>query len=121
MQDLAHSALRMIYSDVRPEEFTPSSGGGASRKDFLVKAQVAAVEVKVTRSGRGPRDIKPELLVDINDYKGHPAVKTLVAVIYDIAGTFDNPGGFEADMSRTDGELEVIVIVAGWPTTPQRP
>jgi hypothetical protein len=31
------------------------------------------------------------LLVDIHDYQQHPSVETLIAVVYDLASTFDNP------------------------------
>jgi hypothetical protein len=117
LQDVAETALRLVYRDVRPEERTPSSGGSSSQIDLLVKAERCAVEIKVTRPGRGAREIKPELLVDINDYTGHPTVDTLVVAIYDLADTFDNPTGFEQDFSRRHDDLEVHVIVVGWPAS----
>jgi hypothetical protein len=83
--------------------------------DFLLKDEAVAVEVKVTAPGRLPKHIKNELLVDINDYQQHPSVRTLIAVVYDIASTFDNPTGFENDLSGQHGSIEVIVLVVGWP------
>jgi len=117
IQDVAETALRLVYADVRQEEWNPSSAGSASRMDLLVKAERCAVETKVTRPGRGERAIKEELLVDINDFKGHPSVRTLVVAIYDLAGTFANGPGFEADLTRMHDSLAVRVLVVGWPVT----
>lgn len=47
VQDLLHAILRGLSDDVRAEEYTPSYAGGASRVDFLLKDEHAAVEVKV--------------------------------------------------------------------------
>lgn len=115
VQDAAEAALRLVYADVRHEEFTPSSAGSSSRMDLLVKAEQCAVETKVTRPGRAEKDIKKELLVDINDFKHHPTVKTLVIVVYDLAGTFANAAGFEDDLSGDHNGLDVRVLVVGWP------
>lgn len=57
--------------------------GSWSKMDLLLRADKTAVELKVTAAGRGAKKIKGELLVDINDYKGHPTVETLVTVMYD--------------------------------------
>jgi hypothetical protein len=37
VQDLLHALLRLHFDDIRPEEWTPSYGGGSSRMDFLLK------------------------------------------------------------------------------------
>lgn len=34
VQDLLHALLRIYFDDIRPEEWTPSAAGGASRVDF---------------------------------------------------------------------------------------
>lgn len=60
--------------------------------------------MKVTRAGRAERELKPELLADINDYRGHPTVDTLVVAIFDLAGTFEIPAGFEHN--PLDGQAE---------------
>lgn len=114
LQDLVELLLRSLYSDVRHEEPTPSSAGSSSRMDLHLREGRTAVEVKVTAPRRGEAHIKPELLIDINDYRGHPTVDTLIAVIYDLAGTFENPAGFEHDLSgRRDG-LDIRVLVVPW-------
>lgn len=114
VQDLVEGLLRCLYSDVRHEEPTPSSAGSSSRMDLHLREGSTAVEVKVTATGRGERQIKPELLVDINDYREHPRVEVLVAVIYDLAGTFENPVGFEHDLSGMRDGLDVRVVVVPW-------
>jgi hypothetical protein len=115
LQDLVESLLKSLYNDVRPEERTPSYAGASSVMDFLLKDDAIAVEVKVTAKGRLPKQIKNELLVDIHDYQQHPSVRTLIAVVYDLASTFDNPVGFEKDLSGRHGNIDVIVLVVGWP------
>jgi hypothetical protein len=82
--------------------------------DLHLREGSIAVEVKVTATGRGERQIKPELLVDINDYREHPRVETLVAVVYDLAGTFENPVGFEHDLGGMRDGLDVRVVVVPW-------
>ena len=39
MQDLLHALLWLFFDDIRAEEWTPSYAGGASRADFLLKAE----------------------------------------------------------------------------------
>ncbi len=71
-----------------------------------------SIELKVTREGRGAREIKQEVLTDINDYEGHPGVDTLVVAIYDLADTFTNPAGFEHDLTRRHEDLDVHVLAS---------
>jgi hypothetical protein len=37
VQDLFHALLKLYFDDIRPEEYTPSYAGSASRVDFFVK------------------------------------------------------------------------------------
>jgi hypothetical protein len=115
LQDLTDFTLRLLYRDVRPEEYTPSYGGRSSRTDFLVKEARAAIEVKVTRSGRAERQISPEIIVDQAAYSTHPDVDNLVAVVYDLEGTFTNAAGFERDLSGVRDGLSSRVVVVPWP------
>lgn len=115
VQDAVESMLRSLYNDVRGEERTPSYAGSSSTMDFLLKDEEVAIEVKVTRQGRLEKHVKNELLIDINDYQGHPSVRTLIAVVYDIGGTFRNPAGFENDLTGRHRDLDVKVVVVGWP------
>ena len=49
VQDLLHALLKLHFSDVRPEEWTPSYAGNSNRMDFLLKEAHIAIEVKMTR------------------------------------------------------------------------
>ncbi|WP_296228699.1 hypothetical protein [Ralstonia sp. UBA689] len=60
------------FDDVRPEEWTPSYAGGASRVDFLLPEIEAVVEIKKMRSGLSARQLGEQLIVDIARYKKHP-------------------------------------------------
>ena len=39
VQDLLGALLKLHFTDVRPEEWTPSYAGNASRMDFLLKSE----------------------------------------------------------------------------------
>lgn len=120
LQDIVGVVLRSLFNDVRDEERTPSSGGSSSQIDTYLREGSVAIEIKVTRPGRGERQIKPELLMDIHDYQGHPGVRTVIFAIYDLAETFVNPSGFEFDLSGRHGDVDVHVLVVPWigPTEP---
>ena len=113
MQDIVEVILRSLYRDVRAEERNPSYAGSSSTIDFLIVDEKCAVEVKVTRPRRGEKQIKDEIIIDIENYQRHPLATTLIAVVYDLAGTFKNVGGFEDDLSGLRQSLDVHVIVAG--------
>jgi hypothetical protein len=100
VQDLLHGLLLLEFEDVRPEEHTPSYGGGSSRMDFLLKVEQIVVEVKCARPGLGPKQLGEELLVDIAKYQAHPECKTLFCFVYDPAGLLNNPRGLETDLSH---------------------
>jgi DNA-binding sugar fermentation-stimulating protein len=46
VQDLFHALLKLYFDDIRPEEYTPSYGGSASRVDFLLKDEQIIIEIK---------------------------------------------------------------------------
>jgi hypothetical protein len=116
VQDLVHQALRLLYADTRPEDPMPSYAGKSSRTDFFVKAESTVIEVKVTRPGRGEREIRDEIIVDQRTYQTHSGAQRLIAVVYDLAGTFTNPAGFEDDLSQHSAGLHSTVLVVRWPT-----
>jgi hypothetical protein len=115
LQDLTEFTLRLLYRDVRPEEWTPSYGRSSSRIDFLIKEARAANEVKVTYAGRADKQIGNEIILDQAHYRAHPDVDHLVAVVYDLAGTFKNAPGFEHDLSAPSDQLSCRVVVVPWP------
>ena len=115
VQDFVHQALRLLYADTRAEDPMPSYAGRSSRTDFFIKAESTVIEVKVTRPGRGERDIRDEIIVDQRTYQTHSGAQRLIAVVYDLAGTFINPAGFEDDLSQNTAGLHSTVLVVRWP------
>lgn len=111
VQDLLHGVLRLHFDDVRPEEWTPSYAGNASRTDFLLKSERIAVEAKMTRAGLGQREVVDQLIIDITRYGTHPDCETLVCVIYDPGHRLNNPAALERDISRDQGRPRVAVVV----------
>jgi hypothetical protein len=100
IQDLFHVLLTLYFDDIRPEEYTPSYAGKASRLDFLMKKEQLVVELKKTRKGLDARELSKQLIEDIERYKSHPNCRTLICFVYDPDGYIANPRGIEADLNR---------------------
>jgi hypothetical protein len=112
VQDLLHVLLQIPYEDIRPEEYTPSYAGGASRIDFLLKREKILVEVKKTRPDLRAREVGNELLIDIARYRSHPDCKRLVCFVYDPDHLINNPRGVEDDLrSQSTPEMSVQVYI----------
>src|SRR5262249_32448796 len=77
VEGLIQALLQLHFEDVRPEEPTPSHGGGSARMDFLMMPEEVVVEVKMTRKNLGQREIVSELAEDKERYKSHPHCRTL--------------------------------------------
>ncbi len=111
VQDLFHGLLRIFFDDIRPEEWTPSYAGKASRMDFLLKEHSIVIETKMTRPSLDSKMIGTQLIEDIARYRRHPDCRALICFVYDPEGSVTNPVGLENDLSRTEGDLEVKVLV----------
>ncbi len=111
VQDLMHALLLLHFVDVRPEEYTPSYAGKASRMDFLLKQESIVVEAKMTRSGLGAKEVSSQLIEDIERYKAHTGCQALVCFVYDPAGMVANPRGIEADLNRDTNPFPVRVLI----------
>ena len=112
VQDLLHSLLRLHFDDIRPEEWTPSYGGGASRMDFLPKDERIVIEAKMARANHAAKEISEELIIDVARYKTHPDCKTLVCLVYDPNNQINNPRGVERDLAKLSADdLDVICII----------
>lgn len=111
MQDLFHALLFLFFDDIRPEEWTPSYGGGSSRMDFLLKNEKVAVELKKTRKGLNAKELGKQLIDDIAKYNKHPDVNKLICFVYDPEYRIANPKGIESDLSETREDFEVEVII----------
>ncbi|MGH7147015.1 MAG: hypothetical protein ACREIJ_03840 [Nitrospiraceae bacterium] len=111
VQDLLQAMLRGLFDDVRPEEYTPSYGGAASRMDFLLKSEQIVLETKMASPTLRDKQIGEQLIIDIKRYQSHPDCHHLLCFIYDPAGYLKNPSGLENDLSRGHDKLKVKVIV----------
>lgn len=112
VQDLFHAILTLEFDDIRPEEWTPSYAGSASRTDFLLKQEQIVVEIKKTRKELGAKQIGEQLIIDIKRYKSHPDCKALICFVYDPEGRIANPRGIENDLNREHEGVDVKVIIA---------
>lgn len=112
VQDLLHALLKLDFDDIRPEEWSPSYCGGASRMDHLLKTSQIVIESKKTRKGLGPKEIGDQLIIDIAKYKKHPECKILICFVYDPEARIGNPRGLENDlMELSTDEMNVLVII----------
>lgn len=111
VQYLFNALLRASFEDVRPEEPTPSQGGGSARMDFLVKSERLVIELKMTREGLTDREVTDQLLIDIGRYQSHPSCATLFCFVYDPGFLLRNPRAIENDLTKPHGDLGVHVLV----------
>jgi REase_DpnII-MboI len=112
VQDLFHALLTLFFDDIRPEEWTPSYAGGASRIDFLLREIETVVELKKTRSSLSTKDLGEQLLVDIAKYKSHPGCRNIFCVVYDPDDIIKNPRGVENDLNgQSTPEIAVRVLI----------
>lgn len=110
VQDLLHALLWLHFDDIRPEEWTPSYAGKASRLDFLLKTEQIVVETKKTRDSLKAAALGTELIEDIARYEQHPDCSALVCFVYDPDGFVANPRGVESDLAR-DTPFPVRVFI----------
>lgn len=112
VQDLLHALLRLYFDDIRPEEWTPSYGGGSSRMDFLLKGHEIVVESKMTRKGLTAKEVSEQLIIDAARYRQHAECKTLICLVYDPEGFVKNPRGVERDLAKLSGDgLEMVCVI----------
>ena len=106
-----HALLQVDFDDVRPEEPTPSSAGGGSRLDFLLKGEGIVVEVKMTREKLTDAKLREELGADITHYAAHPDCRALYCFVYDPDHLVRQPAAFERDLSVPRNDMPVTVLV----------
>lgn len=111
VQDLLEALLKLHFTDVRPEEWTPSYAGNTSRMDFLLKPEQLVVEAKMTRKGLGQKELVSQLAEDILRYQAHQDCKTLICFVYDPMGLCASPQAVENDLTKMHGHLNVVVVV----------
>ena len=111
VQDLLHILLKLHFSDIRPEEYTPSYAGRSSRMDFLLKDIKTVIEVKITKKNQKDKEIGEQLTLDIAKYSTHPDCKELYCFVYDPESLIRNPKGLENDLSGNKNGLIVQVYI----------
>jgi len=111
VQDLLHALLKIYFEDVRPEEYTPSYAGSASRIDFLLKKDEIVVETKMASKRLRDKLVGEQLIIDIKKYQVHPGCKTLYCLIYDPNSFIKNAPALVNDLSSKHGDLSVKVFV----------
>ncbi|WP_227691697.1 hypothetical protein [Psychrobacter immobilis] len=111
VQDLFHALLKLYFDDVRPEEYTPSYAGAASRTDFLLKKEQIIIELKKSRSGLRAKQVGEQLIVDSQRYQVHPDCKRIICFVYDPEGFIANPRGIENDLSKDTNGIPVWVFI----------
>jgi REase_DpnII-MboI len=111
VQDLLRSLLHLYFTDIRPEEGTPSSAARCSRVDFILKNENIGIEVKKTRAGLTAKKLSDELILDIHRYQSHQNCKTLICFVYDPDGKISNPRGVERDLNKNYGDFDVHVLI----------
>jgi hypothetical protein len=111
VQDLFHALLTVHFADIRKEEWTPSSAGGASRMDFLLPEIESVVEIKMTRPNLSTKQIGEQLIVDIAKYRKHPQCRTLFCVVYDPEARISNPRGVENDLTEDKDQMSTRVMI----------
>jgi REase_DpnII-MboI len=110
-QDLYHALLRIFFTDVRPEEWTPSYAGSSMRIDFVLPEHGLAIELKRARKSMTKKTLGAELTVDVENYGKHPDVRHLVCLVFDHEGIIENPRGLERDLSRVHEGLAVTARI----------
>ena len=111
VQYLLNALLRMTFNDIRTEEWTPSYAGSSARMDFLLKEEQIVIEVKKSRETLGAREVGEQLIIDIEKYRVHPGCKILLCFVYDPDHRIVNPVEIERDLSRTEQNLIVKVLI----------
>jgi len=112
VQDALHALLALHFDDIRPEEWTPSYAGGASRCDFLLKGYNIVVEAKKTRQGLGDRKLGDELLQDHARYGAMQDCKHLICFVYDPEERIRNVAGLRKDLEGCASPPKLELIVA---------
>lgn len=111
VQDFLHAILKLHFDDIRPEEYTPSHAGGASRVDFFLPKERLVVEAKMTRASLGQKEVANELIIDAARYAKMPTVDLLICLVYDPEKRCSNPQAVESDVEASAGRLKVRAVV----------
>lgn len=110
VQNLLHSLLKLYFDDVRPEEGTPSYAGGSSRTDFYIPDIKTFIEVKKTRSGLKDKELRDQLIIDIEQYQKHSGCDKIYCFVYDPDTILKNPAAIKKDLEEKHQGLVRVFI-----------
>ncbi|MFF4339910.1 hypothetical protein ACFY00_08230 [Kitasatospora sp. NPDC001540] len=111
LQAVVLPILRLLYSDVREEDYAPHHAGGRSIPDFSIRDSGIIVETKMTRASMTDKSLGDELLEDWGRYPKHPDCRGILALIYDPTRKLRNPEGLVSDLSQDQNMPATRVIV----------
>lgn len=110
VQDLLHSLLSLYYDDIRPEEWTPSYAGSSVRIDFVIPEIKTFIEVKKTRSGLKDKELRDQLIIDIEQYQKHSGCDKIYCFVYDPDTILKNPAAIKKDLEEKHQGLVRVFI-----------
>lgn len=108
VQDGIESLLRLIFKDVRREDYVPSRAGGNSRSDFNIIDVKTVLEVKYVTSNMSDRRLGEEMVIDIERYKGNTSYEKVLFFVYDPDTNIKNSQGLR-DIELSNSNVEVII------------
>lgn len=111
VQDLLRSILKVFYSDVRAEDYAPSSAWWNSRIDLILPDESIILETKMTNEKLRDKDVWEQIAIDIVRYQNHPSYKTLVVFIYDKWDFIRNKRGLINDLEKQSRNGKEIVVM----------
>jgi hypothetical protein len=94
LQYLLEGILRLFFSDIRAEAYTPNYANHSNRTDFLINKKMI-IETKMTREGLDARKLSDELIIDKEHYRKYPSVEIILCLIYDPERRIKNPEGLK--------------------------
>lgn len=95
MQYLLEGILRLFFSDVRPEAYTPNYANHSNRTDFILPRQKIIIETKMARDGLDARKLSDELIIDKEHYRKYQGIEIILCLVYDPEKRIKNPEGLK--------------------------
>lgn len=111
VQDLLRSILKIFYTDVRAEDYSPSSAWWNSRIDLVLPSEKIIIETKMTSERLTDKQIWEQIAIDIVRYQNHPSFKTLIVFIYDKWDYIRNKRWLISDLERQSRNWKEIIVV----------
>lgn len=111
VQDLLISILKIFYSDIRPEDYSPSSAWWNSRIDIVLPNEDIIIETKMTSERLKDKEAWEQIAIDIVRYQNHPNYKTMIVFIYDKWDFIRNKRWLIQDLEKQSKNWKEIVVI----------